>query len=199
MHNKTKYVVGLIILTVISLVFAYFYHPSPIILEVKPTNGTNLANLRTPITIIFNKPVDINKIKILLVPEEKFDTTQPTNNSIILNFPNFLPLNRQYSINIIYDKKSLGTFSYSTSNNNVQFDANLIQEVENDRKINYPLLFKLPYTTSNYSAGYSAPLTLEITPLNPNLTSSEIIDEVKSWVKQNGGDVTAHKFVVATP
>ena len=32
---------------------------------------------------------------------------------------------------------------------------------------------------------------------NPNLTSAEAIDEVKSWITANGGDAGAHKYVVS--
>ncbi len=61
----------------------------------------------------------------------------------------------------------------------------------------YPLAQKLPYSTPDYRVVYSSPMTLEITLKNSNLTSVEVIDEIKSWVTKNGGDVANHKYVIA--
>ena len=57
----------------------------------------------------------------------------------------------------------------------------------------YPLATKVPYENNDIKIVYSAPMALEITLKNPNLTSAEVIEAVKSWVTQNGGDADAHK------
>ncbi len=115
--------------------------------------------------------------------------------AIAIRSKQYLRVDQQYTLNLSYNGDLIYTLSFKTLRQ--QSDPRYVQEVNNEMARDYPLATKLPYESPVFTIRYSSPLTLEITVKNPNLTTQEIIDEVKVWVTQNGGDTSAHKYVIA--
>lgn len=195
-----KIITPLAILTIGSVILSLFKVQKLSLVSSSPTNNSSLSNLNQPILLEFNQKINLEDLKFQIVPEEKFAPSKIENTKVMLTFNKVFQINTNYLVTILYKEKQLDQINFTTTiSPNTQYDARFLEEVQNNMDDKYPLMVKTPYISPQFRVVYSAPLTLEITLTNPNLTSSEAIEEVKSWVTQNGGDVAAHTFVIATP
>ncbi len=198
--NIKKLIIPFSILTGIIFIFSLFINQVPKIVSSTPINGGTIGSIDSPITIAFDRQVNFQDFAFTLVPEEQLETTFQNDKSISLKTIKPLRYKTAYSLNIKYKTKSLSVISFTTTvPPNTQFDARLIDDVVTQRNTQFPLLLKTPYENSNYKIYYISPLTIEIKIKNSDLSAGEVLEEVKSWVTQNGGDVSSHKFTIATP
>jgi len=183
--------------TIISIIYQPKIDPPKLILS-SPTQNFQKMSVTEPILLKFDKMVDPSLITIKSTPEEVWQLLN-SNDPYTASFKSvqYLHVDTIYSLAIMYEDQLLTTLDFKTIPQ--QGDPRYTQEVLKEMDRDYPLAQKLPLKTAQYRVVYSSPLTLEITLINPNFTSEEIIEEVKSWVTQNGGDVVVHKFVIAAP
>lgn len=171
--------------------------PIPQITNFTPPDNSQKIDLRAAPSYLFDTPVAIEDLIISSTPTFNFTLTSENQNTISATHSLAFQPATTYVITITLNDKVLQTHSFTTLA--TQEDPLLIQSMNEELARDYPLAQKLPNSTSFYRVVYSSPMTLEITLKNSNLTSAEVIDEVKSWVEKNGGDVSAHKFVITTP
>lgn len=200
-HKKTILVLLLgitLIMIVVSLVYKPI-RPLPTIISTSLTTNSTKVNYFDPVWLKFDQSINPSLISIKSIPEESWSVGlvegDPT--SIVLNHARYFHVNTDYSLTIFYDSQQINVLKFRTAPQ--QNDPRYVQEVNSGMARDYPLATKIPFENNSFKIVYSAPLTLEITSKNPNLKSQELIDEVKSWVTQNGGDASAHKYVVASP
>ena len=196
--NK-KFIIFLSIISLTFLIFSLIYKPqtpSPQLLISSPTQNARSSSLTDPIQLKFDQPIDPSLLTISSIPAESWSIESGLdNNSITLKSKQYLRVDTNYSLSIVYKNIQITTLNFKTMTQ--QGDPRYTQEVLSELERDYPLAAKTPLTTSQYRVVYSSPMTLEITLKNSNLTSAEVIDEVKSWVTKNGGDSIAHKYVIA--
>lgn len=61
---------------------------------------------------------------------------------------------------------------------------------------NYPLYKLIPYKTEDFIvSGYVEPLILDVKTLNKSKTKTEMEDEIKLWINNNGIDSNTHKII----
>lgn len=197
--NK-KILIILSIITLIILIFSLFYKsklPSPQLLSSSPTSNSQRVSLTGSIQLKFDQNIDLARLTVTSNPPEDWSIQSGDDNSlIILRSKQYLRVETEYFLSILYDKQLISTLNFRTTPQ--QGDPRYTQQVLQEMARDYPLSVKLPYSTSQYRVVYSAPLTLEITIKNPNLTSAQAISEIKSWVTSVGGDAGAHKYVIGT-
>lgn len=199
---RKKTILVLLGITLAMLVVSFLYRPSKPLPRV---TSTSLAGSSTkvgyfdPVSVRFNQSINPSLISIKSMPEESWEITAATGDptTIILNHVQYFRVNTEYSLTIFYNNEQIHVLKFRTAPQ--QSDPRYVQEVNNEIARDYPLATKVPYENSNFKIIYSSPLTLEITIKNPNLTSTEIIAEVKSWVTQNGGNASAHKYIISSP
>lgn len=143
---------------------------------------------------------DLNDFQVSSIPDQKWEL-KVIDNQIISAHPStpLLP-NTNYTIKIIWKDKTIHQFVIRTED--TQTDYELLKKLDDELARDYPLARLVPYEESAYRVIYLEPLTLGITIQNPNLTSSEVIEEIKKWVKDNGGDPEKHSYKItpsATP
>ena len=197
--NK-KIIIILSLITFVVVIIALFTKPAtplPQIVSTSPISNSRNVNYFDPIIIKFDQKVDPARISIASLPEEKWSINLSDNNSIILNHAQYFRVDTKYTLDIFYDEQLLSTLAFTTIHQ--QSDPRYVQSVVKQMEEEYPLATKIPFENSSFLIKYTSPLTISITIKNPSLTSQEIIDEVKSWVKSSGGDVDAHKYIIATP
>lgn len=195
----TKNIKIFALITIIIFGFSFFKSKpaSPNLLAVDPKTGYTKLSTIKPISLIFDKNVDLKDFSISSTPSSEWDIRQLDSKSILITPKLQLLPETKYNLAVNWSTTTITNLLYTTEA--TQKDYELIKNVNKEIENNYPLAKYIPTNESNFSLVYSDILTLNITIINPNLSSSEIIDEVKSWVTKNGGDVTAHKFVIATP
>lgn len=187
----------LAILTIVSLVILNRKQAAalPKIVNSDPSFGTTNGDIFKPISLDFNLPVISSDFSITSAPPENWTISQSGSASILLTHQQILHPATLYTLNLTWQNKPLPPLTFTTQL--AQGDPRLVQELTEELTRDYPLARFTPYETSNYKVVYSAPMTFEITIKNPNLKSDEVVTEIKAWVTQNGGDVSAHKFIVA--
>lgn len=194
-----KYLVLLAILSLSSFLFSFFVTKKLALVSSIPANNSNLNIFTQPILLQFNQSINLGDFKFQISPEEPFTPSQDEKTRIILTFSKVFQINTNYLLTIFYKGKQMDQINFNTNiPSNTQYDARFLEDVQNNMDNKYPLMAKTPYETKDYRVVYSAPLTLEITLKSSNLTSSDAISAVKSWVTQNGGDSMAHKYVIGT-
>lgn len=183
--------------TIISIIYQPKIDPPKLILS-SPTQNFQKMSVTEPVLLKFDKMVDPSLITIKSTPEEVWQLLNSNDlNTASFKSVQYLHADTKYSLAIMYEDQLLTNLDFKTIPQ--QGDPRYTQEVLKEMDRDYPLAQKLPLKTPQYRVVYSSPLTLEITLINPNFTSEEIIEEVKAWVTQNGGDVASHKFTIATP
>lgn len=196
-----KILITFAIIVFVVLIIALFYKPAtplPQVLSSIPTPNAKKVNLVDPLKIKFDQNVDPSRITITSTPSEEWSITHGDDNStIILKSKQFLRVETNYSLAILYDAKPISTLNFQTIAQ--QGDPRYTQGVLQDMARDYPLSTKLPYDTSLYHVVYASPLTLEITIKNKNVSSLKAIDDIKSWVKSLGADPSTHQYAIATP
>lgn len=197
--SSKKFLLILAFIAFPTLILAFLpkKEPIPKLLQITPPDqGRNVSVIGT-ITAEYDISVDSSQFVISSVPPADWKVTQSRDK--ILTFASIKPLERytKYTLTINWGDQVLHTLSFTTQD--TQQDYEVIQNVKDEIAKNYPLARLMPLETSNFRIIYSQALTLEITIKNPNLTSAEVIAEVKSWVTQNGGDAESHKYIIAAP
>lgn len=186
-------------ISLITLVVSLIYRPGtplPQLLSSTPTENALNVSVTNALLLKFDSAIDTERIKVISNPPEEWVIQNGINPKIVsLKSKQFLYADSQYTLTITYGDELLTTLNFKTipQQGDPRYTQSVLLEMEND----YPLAVKLPHIESNYRLIYSAPLTIEITSKNPNLTSQELIDEVKTWVTQNGVDASTHKYVIA--
>lgn len=191
----------IIILAVVVFVFFLYTvfvgnkQPGLTIVSTVPIANARNVDLGQTITLNFSQEINPSTLRFESNPEENWEITKTNNTNIVLYHKLAFHPSTTYTINIFLKDSMVYSLVFTTQES--QGDVRLIQTIEEKMKIDYPLSKLTPYNQPGYSVVYISPLTFEITLKNPNLTSAEVINEVKSWVAQNGGDTSAHKYVIA--
>ena len=188
----------IVILTILSLGFLLFNKKTPPIPQITvyaPKNLSQGIDLRASPNYALDNPSAFDELSIKSSPPINFKLEILNQNAIIATHSLAFQPATTYAVTLYWKDQIILTHSFTTIKS--QEDPLLIQNMKDELARDYPLAQKLPLNTTQYRVVYSAPLTLEISIKNPNLTSAEIIEEVKSWVAQNGGDSSAHKYVIA--
>jgi hypothetical protein len=189
----------LIILGVFTLIFLLIGNkgePKPKITSLFPADKSDNVDLRFVPKYQIDIPIILSEFTITSVPNINFQLSQPNEDTLAATHTLAFQPATAYTITLSYQNQVLQTHSFTTIKS--QEDPLLIQNMKDELARDYPLAQKLPYTTSQYRVVYSAPMTLEITIKNPNLTSQEAIEEIKTWVIKNGGNVEAHKYTISS-
>jgi len=182
-----------VIIFALLAIFTSSSSSSPVLLSTTPAADSTEASVFEPIRLIFSDPIDPLLISISSSPAE---TWSPTvfGKVLLLNHADYLHVNTPYSLEIFYDGSPLTTLNFTTRAE--QSDPRYLQEIERQMARDYPLATSFPYETTLLRAVYSAPLTLEITLKSSALSEAEAVKQVKSWIRQNGGDSGAHHYTV---
>ena len=158
-----------------------------------PADQQTGVDLFAPISVTFNSALDPNLLSVTSLPPETWTITPE--NASTYEFAHKLALSpsTKYLLTFTYQGQSLSlTFTTQKS----QGDPRLIQTIKEQMSIDYPLANLTPYETNLYRVVYSAPLTLEITLKTAVTTSDQAIAEIKSWVRNHGGDSSTHQYIV---
>ena len=188
------YTAGSLLIVYLGIIL-FFKKPNPQIKLTSPVDSSQKVAIYTDINYVFDQDVLVQDLSFQITPEVPLTNKQVKPDSITLTPKRTLQPSTTYTITLYWQDKQIHVLTFTTQA--TQTDPILIENMKTELARDYPLGQKLPLDNSQYRVVYSAPMTLEITIKNPNLTSKEIIDEVKSWVTQNGGDASAHKYVVA--
>lgn len=192
---KNYLVLILVVLSVILFLIGGKAQKPPTIKALSPLDRAQNVDLRSSLNYSSDNPLILSEISITSSPSLDLELNLQNPNTLVATHKLAFQPSTTYTISLAWRDQNILTHSFTTIKS--QEDPLLIQSMKDELERDYPLAQKLPLKTPQYRVVYSAPLTLEITLINPNFTSEEIIEEVKSWVTQNGGDVSAHKFVMA--
>lgn len=191
-------ILGALTIVVLTIVAITSVGPqAPILSSTTPMPNTQNYSIFNSLVYSFKDPVLVAQLQFTLSPEIPFELVQTKDNIITLTPKRPLQPSTRYTATTTWNNKVIYILNFTTQAS--QTDAALIESMKTELERDYPLGQKLPLITSQYRVVYSAPLTLEIALTNPNLTSAEAINEIKSWVTKNGGDASAHKYVIAAP
>ena len=187
----------LTISSIVLVLFAKKSPPTPKITSTTPIDQSQDVDLTVIPAYLFDIPIDISDITITSNPVFNFQLVQQNTNTLIATHTlNFQPATT-YVITIDWQNNNIFTHSFTTVKS--QVDSLLIQNMKDELARDYPLGQLTPYTTPSYRVVYSAPMTLEIIIKNQSITPEIAIADIKSWVNKNGGDVSAHQYIIATP
>ena len=187
----------LTISSIVLVLFAKKSPPTPKITSTTPIDQSQNIDLTMIPAYFFDIPISISDITITSNPVFNFQLVQQNTNTLIATHTlNFQPATT-YVITIDWQNNNIFTHSFTTVKS--QVDSLLIQNMKDELARDYPLGQLTPYTTSSYRVVYSAPMTLEITLKNKDVSPEKAIADIKSWVSNNGGDVSAHQYTIATP
>lgn len=199
-YLNRKNIIIFSIVTLIALIFSLFYKPKPPLPQLissSPISNAQRVSLTDSIQLKFDQDIDSTRLVIKSSPPEDWSIQVGNDNStIILKSKKYLQVETSYSLSILYGDKSVSTLNFKTipQQGDPRYTQGVLKEMDRD----YPLAVKLPYNTPSYRVVYSAPLTLEITLKNQNISSATAIGDIKAWVTQNGGDASSHKYVIGT-
>lgn len=195
-HKKVIIIFSFLAIT--SLAFSFFITRKITIVSSLPKNNSNITNVNTSIILEFNQKINLDNIKLTITPEESLTLTQIENTKVVIDFDKPLQINSKYSVLIFYKEKQIDQLFFTTNiSSDIQYDARFLEEVQKNMDNKYPIIAKTPYNNSLYRVVYSAPLTLEITLKNPNITTEKAISDIRTWVESVGGDATAHKYIIS--
>jgi hypothetical protein len=192
---KVQILIALGVLTLIFLLIGKKSPPLPKVTSFSPINAAQKIDLRTVPTYQIDTPITLSDLTLTSTPNFNFQLSEATTGTILATHPTAFQPSTTYSLTLSWQNQNILTHSFTTIKS--QEDPLLIQNMKDELARDYPLAQKLPLNTPQYRVVYSAPLTREITLKNPNLTSAEVIEEVKSWVTQNGGNANVHKYVIS--
>lgn len=189
---KNSVFIALITLTFIFILLSKKTTTLPIITAFTPVDQSQNVDLRAIPKYISDTPLLLSDLELSSSPPFNLQLTTVDQNTFTATHALAFQPATTYTLTLSWKGHPLQTHSFTTIKS--QEDPLLIQNMKDELKRDYPLAQLLPYTTSQYRVVYSAPLTLEIALKNPNLTSEEVIAEIKNWVTKNGGDATIHRF-----
>lgn len=191
--NYILIVVGL--LSFIFLLIGKKYPSLPRVTSFSPNDNSQSIDLRAVPTYQVDISPTLSDFTLTSTPNVNFTLSLPSPNTLLANHSLAFQPATTYTLTLSWQGHILQTHTLTTIKS--QEDPLLIQNMNDELARDYPLAQKLPYNIPSYRLVYSAPMTLEITLKNPNLTSAEVIDEVKSWVTSVGGNADAHKYVIS--
>lgn len=169
---------------------------APVLISTTPSENSKNISVLGGIGFEFNEKIIASDFTITSSPEETWIISQKDDFTLIAKAEKTLHSETKYQLNLNWKTKLLDTVFYTTEKN--QTDYELINDIKAEVARDYPLSKFTPYDAPQLSAVYGPPLTMEITIKNSNLSSQEAIDQVKNWVKDKGGDVDAHKYVIVS-
>ncbi len=194
-----KNIIILAIIAIVFLIFSLFYKPAeplPQITSTIPAQNSQKVSLTAPVRLKFDQKIDPSLITITSTPTEEWSIQNSEDMSIIyLKSKQYFHVGTEYSLSVSYNNQPISTLNFKTIAQ--QGDPRYTQEVLREMDRDYPLATKLPYNTDLYRVVYSAPMVLEITIKNPNITPEKAFSEIRAWVTSVGGDANAHKYVVS--
>lgn len=197
LNKKTLTIFSLI--TGVILIISLFYKPAaptPELLLSSPTQNSQKVSLTDPLQLKFDQKIDESLLSITSDPQESWTIQTSGDGSLVtLRSKQYLRVETKYTLHITYSGRPIYTLNFKTIPQ--QGDPRYTQEVLQEMDRDYPLSTKLPYNTESYRVVYSSPMTLEITLKNDDISSTDAISEIKSWVTKNGGDSLSHKYVIA--
>lgn len=202
MKPKTKKIllISLAALTLGSLLISFLSPSNPKLISSTPSNSGNLSDPNLPITLQFDRQVDLVDFSFTITPSETINSANLDSNTIQINFGKSLLINTKYLISINYKSRPLTQLSFTTNAPpGIQYDARFNQNIQSELDTQYPLIAKTPYNTSSYRVVYGGPMTLEIIIKETGVSPEIAIKEIRAWVTSEGGDATTHKYVVASP
>lgn len=168
----------------------------PVLISTVPSENSKNISVLGGIALEFNEKISVSDFTINSSPEETWTISQKDDFTLIAKADKTLKSETKYQLNLNWKTTSLDTLFYTTEKN--QTDYELINDIKAEVARDYPLSKFTPYDAPQLSAVYGPPLTMEITIKNSNLSSQEAIDQVKNWIKDNGGDVDAHKYIIVS-
>lgn len=195
--NK-KFLIALALLALLTTILSLVLKPRDVVPKVvssSPANGSTNVTHFDSIEFVFDHPLDQELVLAQSIPAEDWVVTPSGTNVVVLRPKKYLRVDTPYSLSLRYAGEEIYSLSFKTIPQ--QSDPRYAQQVVEDLRRDYPLAHIVPHETPLYRIVYTSPLALEITIINQNLTSQEIIAEVKSWVSQNGGDASSHKYTIA--
>jgi hypothetical protein len=196
-YKKYFYAFALVVLVVFLIsLFIKKPEPTPKLISSLPASGSSAVGLNQSVRLAFDLPVSATDLTIVSIPAEAWVASNLTPESIELTHKYFFQPYTDYQLTVKQGATTLANLTFTTITS--QSDPRLVQSIEEQMAIDYPLSRATPYDTPQFSVVYSSPLTLEITLKNTNLTSQEVIDNVKAWVTGNGGDPEAHHYTFAS-
>ena len=191
--TSPKFILILGIITLI--IFIYSLSPvKPTLISTTPINNSQDFGINQSIRIEFSSKINSSDFTVTSTPQEKWDVISTESKTIDLRHELSLKPNTKYNIDIFWKSKPYLTLTFKTLQ--TQTDTTLLQDLKNEQTRNYPLIRFTPYENLNYSVVYLSPMTLQITPKTKVLTDEEMINSVKAWVTNNGGDAASHKYTV---
>ena len=193
---KNYFLITLGLLTIIFLLLGNKKNPLPQIINFTPADGSQNIELRAIPSYLSDIPLTLSDLTITTTPPHSLTLTSSNPTMITATHSLAFQPATTYTITLSWRGNILQAHSFTTVKS--QEDPLLIQNMKDELARDYPLAQKLPLNTSQFRVVYSAPMTLEITIKNPNLTSQEAIDEIMIWVKKSGGDVEAHKYTTSS-
>lgn len=197
----TKNIVIFLIITLFVFLVSILYNPKtpiPTVISASPKHNSKNISVTENILVKFDQTVDLSKIVVTSVPEEEWSLKSSTDKSVVaLESKQYLLADSDYAISIYHESQLVTVLNYKTiaQQGDPRYTQTVLKEMDRD----YPLATKFPYSGPNFRLIYDAPLTIGITIKNPNLTSQEVIEEVKEWVSQNGLSSVSHKYIISTP
>lgn len=192
-----KFLIGFGIFILVILLFSLLKSSiiPPTLIVSNPTNNANKFSTMNPLELKFKESVINSDFDVISSPENIWTVNQLTDTALTITHQKQLFSGTKYLLTLNWKGKYFATLNFTTEE--TQKDFELIKNVKEEIAKNYPLATLMPYETPRFRVVYSGPLTLEITIKNPNLTSEEVIDEVKAWVTRNGANAEEHKYNIA--
>lgn len=193
---RTKWLyllVGAVLIFALSLLF----QGTPKLVETNLINGQTNVDLNTELVLVFDKPVNQKKVRVISTPPDDYTLTKDAPAKLRASHSRSFYQDTNYVVEIYYNNSLVQALSFHTqkSESNPR-DLQVIQEeVERD----YPVAAKLPLTKSNYQIVYVAPLTLQVELYDESLDQRLIAKEIAAWLQSEGIDPTSHELVFILP
>ncbi len=169
----------------------------PLIFTTLPINNASMVPVIAPIEYVFEKPITASDFSIKSTPAMDWTITQKDSSTLIVTHKAPMKRSIKYIVNLSWKNTQINELIFTTQD--TETDYVLIDKLKNEVARDYPLSKLTPYEGLGFTVVYSAPLTLQITLINPSLTENEVVEEVRVWVTKNGGNATAHKYIVVQP
>lgn len=195
--TSKKFLLGLGGLALLTLALSFFLPQAnkPTLISSTPHTNSTKYSLIDPLEFKFRNSVLATDFSLSSTPVSEWVITQKDVQTLSATHPKPLSPSTQYTVNILWKGQFLASLTFTTIAS--QTDYELLDRLETELARDYPLANFVPYTTVQYRVIYTAPLTLEITLKNPNISSDEAVADIQSWVKSQGVDPASHKYVVA--
>ena len=120
--------IALIAIVLVSIIFTLLIKkPLPMVIQTNPANNQKYARNTTPISITFQKSLtkkEIDKIQVNLIPQTELNISWKTDSHLEVIPKSPLKTSTLYNIDIIYSKKAIHSFSFTTN----KFSTQELQE-----------------------------------------------------------------------